>query len=160
MGNKVSEEKKIKNSIYILLATGFGLGYIQVAPASFSCAISVLVWYMLLPNYRFVYLMLTFALLILGLVISNDLTERWGKDPKKIVIDEYAGFLLPLFFTTKKVLPLAVAFLFFRIFDVLKPFPLRRLERLPGGWGVMLDDIGAGLYTLIIVLILKSLLNF
>jgi len=72
-----------------------------------------------------------------------------------IVIDEYACFLIPLYFTPRRFLPLVLSFILFRIFDIIKPPPLRRLEKAPGGWGIMLDDFGAAVYTTVIVVILR-----
>ncbi len=71
-----------------------------------------------------------------------------GSDPSSVVIDEAAGMALTLVVlpVTPSLPQLGAAFLLFRFFDVLKPPPLRRLERLPGGWGIVADDLGAGLY--------------
>jgi phosphatidylglycerophosphatase A len=137
-----------------LFATGFYIGYLPLAPATFACGLSVLAWYFLLP-YRAVYIALFVAFFFWGLIVSNDLEPLMGRDPRPIVIDEYACFLVPLYFTPRLILPLAISFALFRFFDVLKPFPLRRLEKLPGGWGIMLDDLGAAIYTSVIVVILK-----
>jgi phosphatidylglycerophosphatase A len=68
--------------------------------------------------------------------ISQDLTKGWGKDPRQI--------------------PLVVTFLFFRFFDITKPPPLRKLEAIQGGWGIMLDDFGAAIYTTVVILLITQ----
>ncbi len=105
------------------------------------------------------YILLTLILLATGVLLGNDLSRVWGKDPRQIVIDEYAAFLIPLYFTPVRLVPLLVAFVAFRLFDILKPPPLRSLERLQGGWGIMLDDIGAAVYTAVIVLVATLVFN-
>jgi phosphatidylglycerophosphatase A len=79
--------------------------------------------------------------------------QDWGKDPRQIVIDEYATFLIPLYFTPKRLVPLIMTFILFRLFDIIKPPPLRRLEKVNAGWGIMLYDLGASVYTTIIIII-------
>ncbi|OGC43136.1 hypothetical protein A2Y85_01255 [candidate division WOR-3 bacterium RBG_13_43_14] len=98
-------------------------------------------------------------LLLIGFYVSHDLAGKWGKDPKQIVIDEYSAFLIPLFFTPMRVMPLLITFISFRIFDILKPPPLRQLEKLPGGWGIMLDDIGAAIYSSIVILLITRIIK-
>jgi phosphatidylglycerophosphatase A len=134
------------------------LGYIPVAPATFSCVISIIIWYFLIP-YKIVYVIVAIVLFVLGVMISEDLTRLWGEDPHRIVIDEYACLLLPLYFTPQKIIPLAITFICFRVFDILKPPPLRNLEKLPGGWGVMLDDLGAALYTTIVIIMVNLIIQ-
>ena len=73
------------------------------------------------------------------------------KDAKYIVIDEVVGMLLSLVFLPKTFIIWGMTFLIFRIFDVLKPYPLKRFEEFRGGWGVMTDDVGAALYTIILI---------
>lgn len=155
MGRKISQEEKI-DFLKKIIATGFFLGYIPIAPATFSCVISIIIWYFLI-EYKIIYITVATLLFIVGLLISNDLTKVWGKDPHKIVIDEYASLLLPLMFTPSRLLPLVITFVLFRIFDIIKPPPLRKLEKLPGGWGIMLDDLGAAIYTTIIIIIITLL---
>jgi phosphatidylglycerophosphatase A len=132
------------------------LGYMPVAPATASCVISVIIWYFLIP-FRPIYVAVAIVLFVLGVVISDSLTSSWGKDPRTIVIDEYACLLFPLYFTPKRLIPLIITFLLFRIFDILKPPPIKALEHLRGGWGVMLDDLGAAIYTTIIIVIIFAL---
>ena len=103
--------------------------------------------------------MVTIVLFFMGVKVSNDLTKSWGKDPHRIVIDEYACLLIPLYFIPQRILPLAITFVLFRIFDITKPWPVRKLEDLPGGWGVMLDDLGAAIYTTVVILIIMALVK-
>jgi phosphatidylglycerophosphatase A len=96
--------------------------------------------------------MLLAAVLVVG-VWSATLVERHcgRRDPGSIVIDEVAGVLIALFWIPVTALGFLVAFLAFRVFDILKPFPVRAAERLPAGWGVMADDVVAGLYAYLTV---------
>jgi phosphatidylglycerophosphatase A len=80
--------------------------------------------------------------------------ESGGKDPSFVVIDEVAGQLIALIFVPAEWKYLLASFILFRGFDIFKPPPLRRLERLPEGTGIMLDDVGAGLYAWIIMMCL------
>lgn len=155
MGREISKEEKI-SSIKKIIATGFFIGYAPVAPATFSCIISIIIWYFLLI-YPIIYITLTVGLVVLGTIVSNDLSKVWGKDPRQIVIDEYACLLIPLYFTPHRIFPLLITFVLFRVFDILKPFPINKLENLKGGWGIMLDDLGAAAYTLIIMLMIVLL---
>jgi len=75
-------------------------------------------------------------------------------DPREIVIDEVAGFLLTMLFLPCSWLTISLGFIFFRFFDILKPYPIKQLEKLRGGFGVVLDDLAAGLYANIIVRII------
>lgn len=85
------------------------------------------------------------------------------KDPGWVVLDEVAGqsiALLPAAFAGKNILVIcAAAFIFFRIFDILKPAPARNAEKLPGGYGILLDDVFAGIYAAIIVLLFVTMLG-
>ncbi len=129
-----------------------------MAPATFSCLISIVIWYFLLP-FKTLYILVAVLIFFVGIIVSHDLVKVWGKDPRKIVIDEYACFCLPLYFTPRAIFPLAITFVCFRIFDILKPPPIKRLEHLPGGWGVMLDDFGAAIYTTIVILVVQLLVT-
>ncbi len=103
--------------------------------------------------------MVSIVLLLTAFALSRDLSKAWGSDPRQIVIDEYACFLIPLYFTPLRIVPLLIAVISFRIFDILKPPPLRQLEKVPGGWGIVLDDLGAAIYASIIVLLATRVLN-
>jgi phosphatidylglycerophosphatase A len=153
MGREISKEEKIID-LKKIIATGFFIGYIPIAPATFSCIISILIWYFLIA-YPIIYIVLTIGLIVLGIVISNDLSKILGKDPREIVIDEYACLLIPLYFTPPRILPFIITFVLFRVFDILKPFPINKLEDLKGGWGIMFDDLGAAIYTTIILLVVN-----
>ena len=130
------------------------MGYIPVAPATFSCVISVIIWYFLI-QFKIIYIIITIVLFVLGIVLSDSLSRMWGKDPREVVIDEYACLLIPLYFTPIEIVPFVITFVFFRIFDILKPPPLRKIEKISGGWGVMLDDLGAAIYTSFVIIICK-----
>ena len=77
--------------------------------------------------------------------------ESGGHDPGHVVIDEVAGQWIALIHSRLDLSHLLAAFLFFRIFDILKPWPARQMERLPAGWGIMFDDLAAGVYALLVV---------
>jgi len=79
------------------------------------------------------------------------LEKKWGKDPSRIVVDEVVGMSFSLIFLPKTYLIWGTAFLIFRFFDIVKPYPLKKFEKLKGGWGIMIDDLGAGIYTSIFV---------
>ena len=82
-----------------------------------------------------------------GVYISNLLSREWGKDPSKINIDEAAGLIIALIGLPKTYSIWIAAFFLFRIIDIFKPPPIKLLEFLPGGWGIMADDVAAGIYT-------------
>ena len=74
-----------------------------------------------------------------------------GHDAHPIIIDEMVGQWLAVAFLPKEWLPWGIAFVLFRVFDVLKPFPIHRSQKLPGGWGIMIDDVLAAVYTMVLV---------
>ncbi len=154
MGREISEEEKI-GFIKRIIATGLFIGYLPIAPATFACLISIIIWYLLF-HLKIVFIIVAVVLFFIGVSLSNSLAKIWGKDPHQIVIDEYATFLLPLYFTPRRILPLVITFILFRLFDIIKPPPIRRLEKLSGGWGIMLDDLLAAVYTTLIVVLIQS----
>lgn len=97
-----------------------------------------------------------FFLLItaIGIWCAGMVEEAWGKDSSKVVIDEAAGMSLSLLFVPVELKYAIAAFVLFRFFDIAKPLYIRRLEKLPRGWGVMADDLLAGVYSNIIIQII------
>jgi phosphatidylglycerophosphatase A len=133
--------------VWRIVASFFGLGFFPVAPGTLTSLAIVLLYKYLIHVLALPYLLLIFLLLcVLGVLAaaaySSELKET---DPRQVVIDEAAGQFLVLLSITPDWTLLVIGFLLFRLFDILKPFPIRRLERLPGGWGIMADDIAAAL---------------
>ncbi len=128
------------------VGTALGLGLFPVAPATAASLAAVAVYYLLpVGGGSPVFLGLIAGSLVVGPWACGSLIRPDDSDPKGAVWDEVAGMWLTCLFLPKTLPWLAVAFLVFRVLDVLKPWPIRRLERLPGGWGIMADDVAAGL---------------
>ncbi|MFW6251880.1 MAG: phosphatidylglycerophosphatase A [Halanaerobium sp.] len=138
-----------------ILASGFYSGHLPAAPGTWGSLLMVLLvfFFPILNNFY-----LISALAVGGVAVSNFEEQQTGiKDDSKIVIDEMAGQLLT-FYTIKTSIPVLVGgFILFRIFDITKPWLIDRVQELPSGWGVMLDDILAGLTSLIILKIIIAL---
>ena len=130
----------------LAIATALGVGYVPVASGTFGAAVGLLLWYVLPagPVAQGAAIVLLFAL---GSWSGTVAEEHFGApDPGAVVIDEVMGMLITLFMVPVGWKGAVVAFLLFRVFDVIKPYPADRLERLPGGVGVMADDGMAAVY--------------
>ena len=130
----------------LALATVLGVGYIPFAPGTFGSAVGVILW-LLLPESPLAQATAIVALFIAG-AWSGTVAERHfnRRDPGYVVIDEVMGLLVTLFMNPVGWRGVFAAFLLFRVFDIVKPYPSNRLERLHGGVGVMADDAMAGVY--------------
>ena len=142
----------MKNFI-LLLATGFGVGYSPVAPGTLGTLIAIPIYYFLSNIPSPIYEITLVGFFFLSVWVSENAEKFFGKkDDPRIVIDEVIGFLITLLWVPKTFLFVIVGFFLFRFFDILKPFPIRRLERgFRGGFGVVLDDVVAGVYANIIL---------
>ena len=130
-----------------LLSSLFYLGYSPIIPGTVGSLGGVALW-LLVRDSQIAYIILTLAVIILGFLVCGRAEKIFGqKDSSKIVIDEAAGLLVALFLVPQSFYWLVSGFILYRAFDILKPFPIRRLQALPGSSGVMLDDLAAGLYT-------------
>jgi phosphatidylglycerophosphatase A len=133
--------------VALALSTCLGIGYVPFAPGTIGSAAGLLLW-AVLPDAPAAHLV-TIALLFAAGSWSSGLAERHLKstDPGPIVIDEVMGMLVTLFLTRVGWMGALAGFFVFRFFDVVKPYPANRLERLPGGVGVMADDFMAAVYS-------------
>ncbi len=140
-------------SFYYTIATFFGVGYFPKAPGTAGSLAAILVfWFISLPSIQLL-LILSFIFLI-SVRVSREVEKSAGHDPGIIVIDEVVGQGIALLFLPHEILYYAAAFILFRIFDIWKPFPIDQSQRLPNGWGVMTDDLLAGIYANIILQII------
>jgi phosphatidylglycerophosphatase A len=135
------------NKIALILSSWFGTGLIPRMPGTVATLATipvVIVMSRLGQLFGAIYL----VILIFGAVWSSGVAERlMGRDdPSEVVIDEVAGFMLTMYLLPLSWLSLALGFIMFRFFDILKPFPIKRLERIGGGKGIVLDDLVAGVY--------------
>lgn len=130
-----------------LLATFFGVGLFPFVPGTAASAVAALGYGLALHRLPVApYAILVGALFFVGAWSSAvHAAELRAADPGRIVVDEVCGQLVALAFLPPDWTAVAAAFVLFRVFDIIKPWPIRKLERLPGGWGIMADDIGAGL---------------
>ncbi len=148
-----SKLQKRINQFILFWATGFGVGYSPVAPGTLGTLIAIPVYYFLSEIPSPLYEITLVGFFFLSVWISENAEIFFGKkDDQRIVIDEIMGFLIAMLWIPKTIRFVIIGFFLFRFFDILKPFPIRRLEkRLKGGLGVVLDDVAAGVYANIIL---------
>lgn len=134
----------IVNKFIVFVATGGYTGFLPFAPGTFGTLWGIFFFYLLFELQPLVYCIITLLLFFLGVWISTRAEILLGnKDDKKIVIDEIVGMMFSLAFIPKKLELVIAAFILFRIFDIFKP--IKKLEKIRGGMGVMADDLFAGI---------------
>ncbi len=140
------------------IACGFGLGFAPVAPGTIATLVLALV-YCCMPGISVLAGGIAAAVLIgVGIPLCTAAEKQLGHDAGAIVWDEFAGFAVAVWALPKTTEAIVAAVILFRLFDILKPFPANRAQRLKGGWGVMLDDVVAGIFTNLVVRGLLGLL--
>lgn len=134
-----------------IIGTFFGTGFAPIAPATAASFAWAVLWWLAWRGFGPIPLWVQGGLLVVvtlvGIRVAGELEKRHGEDPKLVVIDEIAGMIVTYFGVVTGPLGWLAGFLWFRLFDILKPFGVRRLEQLGGGGGlgIMADDLGAGL---------------
>lgn len=143
-----------------LIATALYVGYLRPAPGTYG-SLAGMALYFTMPKTPHAYAMAVLVFTGLAVWASHIHGTHTGrKDPTEVVVDEVIGILVALFLIPSGWLPLITAFVLFRVFDVAKPYPLRKLEYLKSGWGIVLDDLGAGIYAnLVTQLLFRFLLS-
>lgn len=145
-------------NIILFLASGFGVGYLPYCPGTFGTLIGVpvcLIVNRIALNEPWLGAISLAGLTTIAIWLADQAAQILRKkDPQIVTIDEIAGFTLASFLTVS-LAGLAIAFVLFRFFDIAKIFPARRVEALPGGAGIVLDDMLAGLYTFLILQLLS-----
>ena len=130
-----------------LVATGGFSGYAGIVPGTVGSLVGLLLYLPLMASPILLRVVAAVALFFLGVFASSRVEKIWRiKDPHPVVIDEIVGMWIALLFVPHDVAYFIAAFVLFRLFDVIKPFPARQAELLKGGWGIMLDDVFAGIY--------------
>lgn len=132
-----------------IIASVFGIGYIKgggTIAAIVTCAILYLLWQQAWFANPVYLLVITILITAIGIYTGDRVEPAWGKDSSRVVIDEVAGMLVAMLFIPSNVYFLFGGLVLFRFFDILKPFYIRKMEAYPGGKGVMMDDILAGVY--------------
>ena len=153
---------------HVILSTGMGTGFIPIAPGTAGALAALGIWYLLylflpLATLLSVTITLIIATTVIGVWTSNVMERYWGKDPRAVNIDEFVGTWIPLLVAPcgEHTWILAIfGFAMFRVIDIYKPLGCRTIdEKCPGGWGVILDDVLAGFYALILTYCLKTIIS-
>ncbi|KAA3606697.1 MAG: phosphatidylglycerophosphatase A [Planctomycetota bacterium] len=153
---------KSLDGLRVLLVTSFGLGYAPIASGTFGTlgGVALAAWIgFTWPRYFLLAcLVLVVVLCLLGAPQGDWAERRYGrKDPGEYVLDEVVGYLVAVAWPTfGGWTHLGAAFLLFRVTDITKPWPARRLEKVPGGWGILLDDLVAGLWAWLVLAVVRQ----
>lgn len=140
-------ERAAASTIARLLATGFGSGLSPVAPGTAGTLVAVPLALVLLPSGGFAQALVLAAVIAVSIWAAGVAAPLFGlKDPGQIVVDEIAGFFVTVAFLPLTWTTLVAGFFLFRLFDITKPPPCRQAEALPGGLGIVADDLLAGVY--------------
>jgi phosphatidylglycerophosphatase A len=133
-----------------IIASIFGIGYLKgggTYAALVTCGFIWLLWQNPVLQNPFYLLIITIIITLWGVYVSNKVEPDWGEDSSRVVIDEVAGMLISMLFIPANFYFLLAGFILFRFFDIVKPLYIRKMEALPSGTGVMMDDVLAGVYS-------------
>lgn len=143
------------------ISTLFGIGYFPKAPGTMGTAFAAVLYYVFIKfgwENSWLSLAYTLALALVSVFLITKAEKDLGHDSGSIVIDELIGYFIAVMFLPQNLMVVISAFILFRIFDIFKPEPVKVLEKLPAGWGVMADDIMAGIYANVVLQILVRVL--
>jgi phosphatidylglycerophosphatase A len=150
-----------------MVGTFFGLGRMKPGPGTWGSAGAAVSWYLLaryaLPANTWVMAATVYAAIAtaIGIPAATAIARASGrKDPQHVVIDEVAGQMIALIAAPVNWKTVLAGFILFRAFDITKPWPIRKLEKLPEGTGIVVDDLGAGIYALVILQLLLHYTKF
>jgi phosphatidylglycerophosphatase A len=137
-----------------IIASIFGIGYLKGGGTYAALVTCGLIWFLwqspVLQNPLYL-LIITVIITLWGVYVSNKVEPDWGEDSSRVVIDEVAGMLISMLFIPANFYFLLAGFILFRFFDIVKPLYIRKMEALPSGTGVMMDDVLAGVYSNILL---------
>ena len=142
-------------------ATLFGIGFISFAPGTFGSLFAILIWYVFIDLFSIFYFIILFLFIFsISFYITDIYLDNYKKkDPSEVIIDEFLGQSIPLLFMVNfNVYDVLIVFVAFRFFDIYKIYPINKMEDLNGSRGVILDDIVAGIYSLIVLMLYKILI--
>lgn len=139
------------DAVALALATGLGSGFFPIAPATFASFLVTLVVWFLVPVSPVVEGIVAVVLLPVAIWSAHRSEKRLGHDAHPIVIDEVLGQWLALLAVPRSAIWMAAGFLLFRFFDIAKPLGVNRLQSLPGGAGIVADDVLAGVYARVVL---------
>lgn len=147
-----------KKGLSTFLATGAFIGFIPPFPGTLGALEGIILYYFTSGLSFYFHIFISFFIFMIGVyVASYYVKEKGEEDPDEVVIDEICGAYLSAI-GKGTLTELLLSFIIFRIIDIGKPFPLKKLEKVRGGWGIMLDDVVAGLLTNLVVTFIKRLL--
>jgi phosphatidylglycerophosphatase A len=153
------------NFLARIISTGLGVGYFPLARGTMG-SLAILIVYLICPEISSLQqLLILIGLTVIGIYtatvteqeMQGKLGQDKGHDPGIIVVDEIIGMLIALIALPKTLFFMITAFILFRIFDIMKPYPARQMEKLPGGWGIVLDDVIAGIYANLLIQIGRAI---
>ncbi len=138
---------------HTLVASVGGIGFVGKGGGTIAAIVYCLIWFFLPAGYtqHNWQVLITFIIIGVGVWSSNEVDGIWGKDSSRVVIDEVAGMAIALLYVPQNIGYTIVGLVAFRFFDIVKPLGVRKTENLPKGWGVMADDVLAGMYALAFV---------
>jgi phosphatidylglycerophosphatase A len=146
--------------LYKIIASIFGIGYAKGGGTLAAIVTCPLVWYIWSLQIYAALFVVTVVITFLGIYVGNKVEPDWGKDSSRVVIDEVAGMLITILFLPANLYLMLAGLVLFRFFDILKPLYIRRMEALPGGAGVMMDDVLAGVYGNIVLQVVVVVLRW
>lgn len=139
------------NLLEKILGSGLFTGFLPGMSGTYASFLAMLIF--LIPGFENPALMIfliSFFILV-GVPIAVKFENVYGNDPAEYTLDEFIGMWITLLFIPKKIWFILSAFVIWRVFDIIKPFPARKLESVKNGWGVILDDVMAGIYSFILI---------
>lgn len=153
--SKSKSKSKMMKQVWLLLATFFYIGHMPVAPGTWASLVTGVLVYFIGPYWRahfYIQLIVIGVIFLAGIRAAGVAEIHYKKkDPRFCVIDEVAGQMVSLLLVPHKIGFYIAGFFLFRFFDIIKPPPIKKLEKAPYGIGIMIDDIAAGLYALVVL---------
>lgn len=145
----------MKRFLVTFFGSFFYTGFFPFAPATFASMVWLLIWLFVPGGHWMTHWAVIAGLIPVAIFLSHIMEKRYGEDASCIVIDEVVDMQITLLLSPVSIKAGLVGFVLFRIFDIAKPFPAGRSQRLPGGLGVVTDDVLAGLYALAVLALLR-----